>query len=67
MNKDKQTRQAVKLNEDYTDYTVEENKIECKESGRDIKVQYTKFLILISESGGKFLKNHLLRETTNKI
>ena len=45
---------------------VEENKIECKESGSDIKAIY-QFLILTSENREKIKKSHLLRETKNEI
>ena len=43
---------------------VEENKIECKESGSDIKAIY-QIPHLTSENRGK--KSHPLRETKNKI
>ena len=43
---------------------VEENKIECKESGSDIKAIYQ---ILHFDLRKQREKSHLLRETKNKI
>ena len=48
---------------------VKENKIECKESGNDIKAIYQipHFDILTSENREKIKKSHLLREIKIKI
>ena len=45
---------------------VEENKIECKESGSDIKAIYQIPHFDLREQK-KIKKSHLLRETKNKI
>ena len=46
---------------------VEENKIECKDRGSDIKAIYQIPQFDLRKQQKKFLKNHLLTETKNKI
>ena len=46
---------------------VEENKIECKDRGSDIKAIYQIPHFDLRKQQKKLKKNHLLRETKNKI
>ena len=46
---------------------VQENKIECKDHGSDIKAIYQIPHFDLRKQQENFLKNHLLRETKNKI
>ena len=46
---------------------VEENKIECKDRGSDIKAIYQIPQFDLRKQQKKFKKNHLLTETKNNI